>query len=272
MENETIQTATATEQTSEESAVVTTESDATLDTSAQVSEEAPATEGVVDEGGQESPVSPAPADLVFTPVYNGAVTPIKASDTDEVTTLLQLGMKQRAFLPVYEQLEQLAHESGAKSVAEFVKSAYEHNEKKHLDDAISLYGQEGGERFYAYDKAERGKAFSRYQQQAADAEQAAIQSRNAALAEQFLEMQAEYPEFAEFKDVPKDVIDLSIDKGIHLMDAMARFKRSEERKSAQAIATAQKATAAATGSMTDTADVGEDPLWAAFKRGADRHK
>ncbi len=268
MEHETIQTAVA-EPTSEAETVVATE-EAPVDTDAEVTDEVPESAPTETDDvpvQEEAAPQSAAEELVFTPVYNGEVTPIKASDTEEVTTLLQLGMKQRAFLPVYEQLDQLAHESGAKNIAEFVQNAFDYNEQKHLDEAIARYGDEEGKAFYEYQKEQRSKAYSRYQEQTAQAEREAVSSRNEMLATQFVEMQAEYPEYAEFKDVPKAVVDLALDKGIHLMDAMARFKRSEERKGAQAAATAKKGAEAATGSMTDAADAGADPLWEAFMRG-----
>ena len=91
------------------------------------------------------------------------------------------------------------------------------------------------------------------------------------LATQFVEMQKEYPELAAFRDVPQAVVHMALEKGIHLMDAMARFRRAEERKAAQATATAKKAEAAATGSMASAADAGDDPLFAAFMSGSKRH-
>ena len=273
MEDKTMET-TVDEQTGLEETAVSGETPETNTEESVVTAEGNVQEETQTEPGDEQTgaQSPAAEELVFTPVYNGVATPIKASDTDEVTTLLQLGMKQRAFLPTYEKLAQIAHESGAKSVDDFINSAFEANEKKHRDEAISRYGAEEGEKFYEYQKEQRGKAFSRYQQQTEEAARAEIQTRNEMLATQFVEMQQEYPDVAEFKDVPQAVINMSLEKGIHLMDAMARFQRSEGRKVADADAAAKKAASSTTGSMTDTPDAGEDPLFAAFMRGSNRHK
>ncbi len=215
--------------------------------------------------------TPEVQEIVFTPVYNGEVREIRASDTQEITTLLQLGMKQRDFLPVHEKLRQLAHESGAKSVTEFVNNAFERNEQKHREEAIANFGQEQGEKFYEFQKSERSKAFARFQEEEQAAQKKAVDDRNAQLAEQFIEMNAVYPEYASFKDVPKEVVELSFAKNIPLLDAMTRFKREEDRKVAAASATAQKAAQATTGAMSSAADVGQSSVLSAFLSGARRH-
>lgn len=257
-------------QTVEKGAVGETPADVTENTAPTASDAGEAT-AVAEEETAATATPTEAREIVFTPVYNGEVREIRASDTQEITTLLQLGMKHRDFLPVHEQLKQLAHESGAKSVAEFVNNAFERNEQKYLEEAIASFGKEQGERYYAFQKNERSKAFMRYQDQEQAAQKQAIDDRNARLAEQFLEMQGEYPEYTEFKAVPEEVVELSIQMNIPLLDAMTRFKRAEERKAAAAAQTAKKGEAATTGAMSSVTETGSDPLWNAFLRGARRH-
>lgn len=226
------------------------------------------TETVPTEDGAPTEDSAAPPEeVVFTPVYKGQVVPIAASDRQEIETLLQLGMKQREVLPTWERLRQMAHESGMQSVEALVQSLVDNREQRLLEQAISDYGEEKGKRFYEYDKAQREQAFTRHQEEAKNADAAETKALNERLADQFLELQKEYPELTSFSEIPKTVVQTAIEKGIPLLDAMGRYERAEAKKSAAAQAAAATSAKASAGSMQSTEDTGVSAVTNAFKRG-----
>ncbi len=94
------------------------------------------------------------------------------------------------------------------------------------------------------------------------------ESLNSRLANEFLELQAEFPEIANFASVPPAVKEMAA-KGMDLMSAYLRFKHSEDKKVTAAKQTAESAQKASTGSGSSAADEGisesekrfRDALW-----------
>lgn len=72
------------------------------------------------------------------------------------------------------------------------------------------------------------------QQQDALAAQRDRDSLHARLADDFLELKAEFPELTEFRQVPRGVVDMAVDKGISLTDAYLRHLHAQHKKTAAA--------------------------------------
>ncbi|MGN0171548.1 MAG: hypothetical protein ACI39E_02040 [Acutalibacteraceae bacterium] len=206
-------------------------------------------------------------ETVYMPVYNGEVIPVKASDREQITTLLQLGMKQKAFLPEYEALRQLACDIGAPSVKGLVELLSKQHEERLQREALERYGEEDGKRFYELQRAERLRRFDR--ETAALEEEQHEKEREAAdrLAEQFVELQTAYPQFADIRQVPYPVVQTALQKGISLLDAQNRFVLSEQRRAAQSRRAQEQAARESTGSLADNGEQPENPEMEAFRNG-----
>lgn len=206
-------------------------------------------------------------ETVYMPVYNGEVIPVKASDREQITTLLQLGMKQKAFLPEYEALRQLACDIGAPSVKGLVELLSKQHEERLQREALGRYGEEDGKRFYELQRAERLRRFDR--ETAALKEEQHEKEREAAdrLAEQFVELQTAYPQFADIRQVPYPVVQTALQKGISLLDAQNRFVLSEQRRAAQSRRAQEQAARESTGSLADNGEQPENPEMEAFRNG-----
>ena len=188
--------------------------------------------------------------LVYTPIYKGKTYTVRADDRQEVTTLLQLGMKHREFLPTYERLARLAVDLGGRSVTAFIDNLCDRQEDILREQAVAAYGEEAGQRFYELERAERDRRYQSAQQGVCDELDRSKASREAMLAEQFVELQEWYPEFADFRDVPSDVVEQALDRGISLLDAHHRAVITAERYDREQRLSQQTAAAQTTGSLS----------------------
>lgn len=207
------------------------------------------------------------SDIVFMPVYNGQAIPIGADQTEEITTLLQMGMKYRDTAEQREKLHQLAACFGLKSIDEFVEVSIRERDKAQLDELVREHGQEAGKLLFEAHKAAREKQFGTFKDADAkrDAEaKAAVEQR---LAEQFVEMQTMHPDYTSIKDVPAAVIREATSKGISLLDAMNRYVIQNQRAADAAKHKQQQNAQVTTGSVADLAGGGSDPVLAAWRAG-----
>ncbi len=211
--------------------------------SSAVGETAPAAEEAETVGLSE--------EAVFRPVYNGQEIPLKASQHEEITSLLQLGMKQRDFLPTYERLSFLAKEDGATSVRTWVERLVQEREDAYRELAVSRYGEEAGGRFYALERQERERRFAERDAQA-QAQREATDGRLARqerLAAEMVELQEQYPQYRSVREVPPQVVELSLRENISLLDAHNRFALSERQRLERADTEGRRAACASTGSL-----------------------
>ncbi len=214
-----------------------------------------AAQETTDESGETAPSvsedSFALADTTYLPVYNGEVCPVRADDRQEITTLLQLGMKQRDFLPDYERLSRLAADNGDKSVKALIDRLCETAEKERLDNAVSTYGEENGKRFYELERAERMRRYDELvrQQQAQTAEPLANR-----LADEFVLLQKSHPELGDIRQLPREVIEAAVVEGVSLADAHNRFVLAEQKRREERAAAEQEASAKTTGSLSQNGD------------------
>ena len=214
---------------------------------AQTSEGTEVADGA--EVATEDTVSGDDADdgLVFTPVYNGAVTPIKASDTERVTSLLQKGMKFENMADDLEKLHQLASAYGAKTTTEM------------LDRMLEVRENE---------KTQRVAKHGTFKEADEAADKASRMAINERLATELVELQGDHPDVASIKDLPKSVVDTALQKGIPLLDAYNRHILKEQKRTASAVQKQTSNQKASVGSLSDSGGETSDPVWEAFLRGA----
>lgn len=187
---------------------------------------------------------------VYLPVYNGEVCPVKATQREEITTLLQLGMKQREFLPVYEQLTRLAKDAGAASVKAFVENLYDREEKQRLEQAVLDFGEENGRRFYELERAERRRRYDELAKQEENRLKEGEQQLVSRMANEFQEIRQEHPEYTDIRMLPPSVVKEALEQGISLRDAHNRFLLAEQRRTAMQAASSKAAAAGSTGSLS----------------------
>lgn len=214
------------------------------ETPPSVSETAP-----TDDGAPDAEV--LTEETVYRPVYNGQETVLKASEREEITTLLQLGMKQRDFLPTYERLSFLAREDGAASVKAWVEQLVQEREEAYRELAVSRYGEEAGARYYAMERQERERRYTARDREAearsADAQ--ARQARDERLAAEMVDLQEQYPQYRSIREVPQAVVDTALRENISLLDAHNRFVLVEQQRCERAEAQGRRAASHSTGSL-----------------------
>lgn len=192
----------------------------------------------------------------YLPVYNGEVRPIRADDRQEITTLLQLGMKQRDFLPQYERLSRLAADHGDRSVKALIDRLCETDEKERLEKAVSLYGEEDGRRFYELELAERTRRYEETVRQQQDDRQTENRTTAHRLAEEFVALQHTDPTLHDIRQLPREVIETAVVEGISLVDAHNRFVLAQQQRVEAQAALERDASLRSTGSLSQN---GETP-------------
>lgn len=208
--------------------------------------------------------------MIFTPVYNGAVTPIKASDTERVTNLLQKGMKFEHMADDLEKLHQLTAAYGAKNTTEMLDMMLGARERAAKEEYVRKYGKEAGEKLFELEKTQRAAKRGTFKDADEAADKASRDAVNNRLAAELAELQGDHPELASIKDVPQSVIDMALQKGIPLLDAYNRYTLKEQKRAASAAQKQADNQKAATGSLADGGSEVSDPVWEAFVSGSAR--
>ncbi len=163
---------------------------------------------------------------------------------EEAVSRIQRGM-------MYDKkLSRLASDAG-QSVEEYINSQYE-AQKNALYEI--MLRRANGDEDVAHDLFEhalqkRNLAFEKAEEDKKAAEQAAQNSLNDRLASDFIEVQAEFPEYGKFSDLPKAVVKMAVDKNISLYDALLRHERAESKKIDTAKQQQAQAAAASVGSQ-----------------------
>ncbi len=219
------------------------------DMSAVVANRATAAEDATTTAAALDTASDALPETMYLPVYNGQVHPVAAANRQEITTLLQLGMKQRDFLPVYERLTRLADDAGAASVKAFVEQLYETEEEKRRVAARATFGDENGVRVYELERAQREQRYRELVSEQAARESRMQREQETTLEREFAALAREYPAYTAIEQVPDEVKTLAAVQRISLLDAHNRFVLAEQRRTAQAAAASKAAATESTGSL-----------------------
>lgn len=185
---------------------------------------------------------------------------------EEATPHIQRGMMY------HEKLHRLASDCG-KDVDTFINDLYKASENATYNRLLEeADGNESiAKRLLELEQQKQNAAYKKAQEEEKAAEQAAKDSLNDRLASDFIELQAEFPEYGKFSDLPKAVVKMAVDKNISLYDALLRHERAESKKIDTAKQQQAQAAAASVGSQAAQPPEGNtDPSFADFLAGMQR--
>lgn len=167
---------------------------------------------------------------------------------DEAQALAQKGLKFDELSPTLDKIRYLAA-ANQKSVQEMVDALVEGQDKQ-LYNAIleECGGNEAlAKRLYEAEKDKWNTRYANSREEEARAPEKDKEDLTSRLAGEFLELKAEFPDVAEFKQVPQPVVDMAVNKGITLTDAYLRYQHSESKKALAAKAAQEAAAKASPG-------------------------
>ena len=219
------------------------------------------TDGDGTETGTKTDTEKADA-VTFMPVYKGKVYPMAASDSEEITTLLQLGMKQREMQPLMDDLQRLAIAHGSKSIRDFVECAKAESDTQALEAAVAAYGEQEGR---AYFEAQQARMQAR---KTTPVDDRLLMSER--LAAEFFELKNEFAEYTAFEQLPQEVIHTAVKESIPLVDALLRYQHRQAKHAEVEKRAAARSAASATGSLRQSADTPSSAAMDAFLRGLHR--
>ena len=197
---------------------------------------------------------------------------IRTLNRDESADYAQKGIfyETKGIEPLYNKLDYIAARRG-QNIEEVVDKLFAEDENSHRQELVNKFGEDSGvidDLMKVYREGQKQK----YDKIVADRKEAAQKAENekresleARLASEFSELKAEFPELAEFSQLPKEV-KTDAANGRDLMSAYLRFRHKEEKRIAAAKSseeTAAKATTGTAGTAENTADTVDD----AFFRG-----
>ena len=196
---------------------------------------------------------------------------------DDAAAYAQIGMKFKdsginidTVKPLYNKLDYIAAQRG-QTIEEVVDRLFAEDENSHRQELVDKFGEESGviddlmKVYREGQKQKYDKIVADRKEAAQKAERDKRESLEARLASEFSELKAEFPELAEFSQLPKEV-KTDAANGRDLMSAYLRFRHKEEKRIAAAKSseeTAAKATTGTAGTAENTADTVDD----AFFRG-----
>lgn len=187
---------------------------------------------------------------------------------DEARTLAQKGLKFDELTPTWEKIRFLASTNG-KTVPELVDALVESQDRQLYQSLLDeCDGNESiAKRLHEAEKAQRQAQYETSLQAESNAEKQDQQVLAERLAADFLEMQKEFPEMTEFKEIPTAVVDTAVRKGISLMDAYLRYQHQENRKIAATRKTQKEAEKASAGSQAAGTEEASNPTMDAMMAG-----
>ena len=150
----------------------------------------------------------------------------------EARDFAEKGMKYDSLIPVLNRLKELSPD-GSMSLSQLADHLFEEKEKRASDaqEAEELFGR---------------------------------QNR---LTAQFIELKTKFPEIGGIRDVPKSVIEQSLNGEIPLYYAYLGYRHEQEQKARLAEQSSEKAKAATAGNLKDAPDTLSSPEIAAMLKG-----
>lgn len=190
----------------------------------------------------------------------------KELSREEAISLAQKGLKLDSMAEMLNDLNYYSALRG-KNSHEAIKDLIENAESEYKKGIVEKYGEDNDivdmmmERFRA-DNKQKYEAFKEAEKAKEDAAKNTIEER---VADEFIELQKEFPEIADLQKVPKDVLKDAYN-GKNLMDSYLRYMHKESKKIASAKQTAQSNAEASAGKMAGEAEK-TDSFMDAFLRG-----
>ena len=185
----------------------------------------------------------------------------------QAATLAQKGMKFDEMKGALDKLSYLSAAAGMNS-EQLLDSIIESKEKELADRARKMAGDDD-ELFARLMELEHGKqknAYERFLDAQRSLEDDGKSDESRKIAEEFLELKKEFPEIAGIADLPEQVLRMSAEKGVSLLDGYLRYRHRENAK-IKAASEAQKTAAdSSTGSLNSKAQ-DADNITDAFLKG-----
>lgn len=178
---------------------------------------------------------------------------------EEAQSLAQKGLKFDELSPTLDKIRFLAAANG-KSMQEMVDALMESQDRQLYSSILAeCDGNEAiAQRLFEAEQAKRQTLYDSSQKEAAAAQEKEKADLAKRLADEFVELQREFPEMAEFAAVPKSVLDMAV-KGVNLTDAYLRYQHSENKKASAAKAAQEQAAKASAGSQAKGAGETTNP-------------
>ena len=245
------ETAEPTTEVAEEDAELTEETEPEDEDNGE--EPAPASAPPAEETAENvSEQEPEAAEPVRYPVSYGEDT--RELTVDELTTYAQRGMQYDEIAPAWTDLCRMASERG--QTPQDLISAIAAAEERVMYDRLlreANGNRNVADRLMELEKSKRQTAAANAEREKATAAESAKQAQTDRLAAEYLELKAEFPELADFKDIPKAVVETAVKSKMHLLDAYLRYRHTEGKKIAKNDQTKAAAAATAMGSMSANA-------------------
>ncbi len=178
---------------------------------------------------------------------------------EQATSYAQMGMKYEAEAELRDKLARLAAGTG-KTVPEMIDMLAASQDKLMRQRLLERCNgdQEKADLLMEKEIARRNAAYDEAKRQRIAGEEQEEKDFTDRIAEQFLELQEEFPELQTLDGLPQSVVDTAIDKDISLLDAYLRHRLKEDRRVSQNQAAATAAAKASAGSQSGSAGAGEE--------------
>ncbi|MBO5671431.1 MAG: hypothetical protein J6S41_07765 [Clostridia bacterium] len=199
-------------------------------------------DGVADEGAGEAAEEP-----FATYRYNHRTYSVNA---ENARPLLQKGRKYDELVPQLNELYFLA-ESRKQTFSQFVedlKTSFANSSIKTLRETHGCSEEAARELHEARMTKLRG-GFKGLEVQAQDEAKQDEQDLTARMGNEFSELQKEFPDVRELKDLPKSVLKQAVEEELHLVDAYLRHLHRNQKKTAAALQHQEASAAASVGDM-----------------------
>lgn len=185
---------------------------------------------------------------------------------EQATAYAQMGMKYEAEAGLRDKLRRLASGTG-KTVEEMVDMLTESQDKLLRQQLLERCNgdQEKADLLMEKEIARRNAAYDEATRQRIAADEKEEKDFTDRMAEQFVELQKEFPELEAFDSLPRSVVDLAAQKDISLLDAYLRHRLKEDRRVDQNRAAAAVASKAGIGSQSGQTASEEDPAIVALR-------
>lgn len=148
---------------------------------------------------------------------------------EQASELAQKGMKFDDMRSVMDKLAYLSASTG-KSAEKLIDALLEKNEKELSDRARELAGDDEVlfSKLLALEHSKNKKAFERALNTQKELKREKENLDNERIAEQFIELNKEFPEIDNVNAIPKQTFEIAVNNGISLLDAYLRYKHRED--------------------------------------------
>ena len=189
---------------------------------------------------------------------------------EEAVSYAQKGMKYDSMAPMLDKISYLATIKG-KNAHDLIDEYIKREEEMYRSEVIDKHGDNEEvinmfmEKYRAENKSKYEKAQIERKEAEEIAEKRELESLESRIANEFFELNKEFPEINNISSVPEEVLK-EAEKGKNLTDAYLRYLHKENLKIEDAKQTAVKNSTASAGKVAGTGEA-DDPVMRAFLKG-----